>query len=88
MSQYHLNDEEWICKVVQATHHQGDAKYGESKRMQCSCMALMSIGWILFKLISRWQTSDLDDILLNGGDLLLKSINKFQHLSIDDMQIY
>ena len=32
----------------------------------------------------RWQTSDLDDILLNG-DLLFKSINKFQYLGIDDM---
>ena len=44
MSQYHLNDEEWICKVVQAIHHQGDAKYGESGRMQCSYMVLMSVG--------------------------------------------
>ena len=44
MSQYHLNDEEWICKVVQAIHHQGDAKYGESGRMQCSWMVLMSVG--------------------------------------------
>ena len=84
MSQYHLNDEEWICKVVQATHHQGDGKYGESRGMQCSCMALMSVGWTLLKPVSRWQLSDLDYILFNG-DLLFKSINKFRYLSIDDM---
>ena len=84
MSQYHLNDEEWICKVVQATHHQGDAKYGESRGMQCSCMALMSVGWTLLKPISRWHTSDLDDILLNG-DLPFKSISKLRYLRIDHM---
>ena len=33
MSQYHLNDEECICKVAQATHHQGEVKYGESRGM-------------------------------------------------------
>ena len=84
MSLYHFYDEEWVCKVVQATHHQGDARYRESRGMQCSCMALMSVGWTLLKRISRWQTSDLDDILLND-DLLFKSINKFQYLGIDDM---
>ena len=82
MSQYHSNDEEWICKVVQATHHQRDAKYGESRGMQCSCMARMSVGWTLLKPISRQQTSHLHDILLN---LLLKSINKLWYLDIDDI---
>ena len=38
MFQYHLNDEECTCKVVQATHHQGDAKYGQSRGMYCPCM--------------------------------------------------
>ena len=33
MSQYHLNDEEWIFKVAQATHHQGEVKYLESRGM-------------------------------------------------------
>ena len=33
MSQYHLNDEECICKVAQATHHQGEVKHGESRGM-------------------------------------------------------
>ena len=84
MSQYQLNYEEWIYKVVQVTHHQVDAKYGESRGMQCSCMTLMSVGWTLLKPISRRRTSDLDNILLNG-DLLFKSINKLGYLSIDDM---
>ena len=84
MSQYDLNNEERICKIVQVAHHQGHAKYGESRRMQCSCMTLMSVRWDLLKPISRWRTSDLDNILLNG-DLLFKSINKLRYLSIDDM---
>ena len=67
-----------------ATHHQEDAKYGELREMKCSCMTLMSVDWTLLKPISTCQTSNLDDILLNG-DLLFKSINKFQYLGIDDM---
>ena len=84
MSQYHLNDEEWICKIVKTTHNQGGVQYGESRGMQCSCMALMSVGCTLLKPISRWQTSGFDNILLNG-EQLFKIINKFRYLSIDSM---
>ena len=36
-------------KVVQAIHHQGDIRYGILRGMQCSCMSIMSLCWILFK---------------------------------------
>ena len=73
MSQYHLNDEERIWKFVLETHHRGDKKCGESRGMQCSYMALMSVGWNLLKTISRY----LDGISLNGN-LLFESINKLR----------
>ena len=38
-----------IMKVVQATHDDGDIRYGISRGMQCSCMSLMSVCWTLFK---------------------------------------
>ena len=34
-----------IMKVAQANHHQGDARYGKSRGMQCSCMSVISITW-------------------------------------------
>ena len=48
-------------------------KHGESRGMQCSYVALMSVGWNLLKTISRY----LDDISLNGN-LLFESINKLR----------
>ena len=30
-------------KVVHATLHQGDVRYGTSRRAQCSCMFLISV---------------------------------------------
>ena len=61
-------------KVVQATHHQGDIRYGMSRGIQCSHMSLMSVCWTFFKSENIWDSFDLDCIL-QKGDLLFKSLN-------------
>ena len=65
-----------IIREIQKMENQGE--------MQCSCMALMSAGWTLLKPILRWQTSDSNDILLNG-DLIFKSINKFRYFDMPNI---
>ena len=73
-----------IMKVVQATPHQGDIRYGMSKGMQCSCMSLMSVCWTLSKPVSIWDSSDLDCIL-QKGDFLFKYLNKYGYLGMEDL---
>ena len=45
-----------IRKVVQATHHQGDIRYGMLRGIQCSCMSLTSVCWALSKSASTWDS--------------------------------
>ena len=71
-------------KVVQATHHQGDIRYGMLRGIQCSCMSLMSVCWTLFKSVSIWDSFDLDCILQKGF-FLFKSLNKYRYLSMKDL---
>ena len=80
-----------IIKVVQATHHQGDIKYGISTGrygistgIQCSCMSLVSLRWTLFKSPALWDKFDLDWIL-GKGDQLFKFIGKFRNLGTEDL---
>ena len=73
-----------IMKVVQATHHQGDIRYGMLRGIQCSCMSLMSVFWTLFKAVSRWDCFDLDCIL-HKGDLWFKSLNNYVYLGMEDL---
>ena len=80
-----------IIKVVQATHHQGDVKYGISTGrygistgIQCSCMSLVSLRWTLFKSSALCDKFDLDWIL-GKGDQLFKFIGKFRYLGTDDL---
>ena len=73
-----------IIKVVQATHHQGDVRYGISTGMQCSCMSLVSLRWTLFKSPALWDKFDLDWIL-GKGDQLFKFIGKFRYLGTEDL---
>ena len=70
-----------IIKIAQATHHQGDVRYGTSRGIQCSCMSLMSITWTSPGL---WDKFDLDSIL-GKGDHLFKFIGKFRYLGIEDL---
>ena len=60
-----------IIKVVQASHHQGDIRYGASRGIQCSCMSFMSVSWILFKSPGMWDKFELDCTLAKGDQLYL-----------------
>ena len=73
-----------IVKVFQATHHQGHIRYGISRGIQCSCLSLMSACWTLFKSSSIWNSFNLDCIL-QKGDLLLKSLNNYRYLGMEDL---
>ena len=67
-----------IIKVVQATHHQSDVRYGIYRGIKCSCLSHMSITWTMFKSPGKWDKFDLNCILC-GGDLLFKFIGKFSY---------
>ena len=55
-----------IIKVVQATHHQGDIRFGASRGIQCWCKSLISGSWTLSKSPGLWDKFDLDFILGKG----------------------
>ena len=73
-----------VINVVQATHHQGDVRYGTSSGIQFSCLSLISLSQTLFKSPGLWDKFDLDCIL-GKGDHLLKFIGKFRYLGIEDL---
>ena len=52
-----------IITVVQASHHQGDVRYGASMVIQWLCMSLISVGWALLKSPDLWNNFNLDSIL-------------------------
>ena len=68
-----------IIKVAQASHYQGDIRYGASRGIPCSYMSFMSVSWILFKSPGMWDKFELDCILARG-DQLFKFIGKFRYL--------
>ena len=53
-------------KVVQATHHQGDNRYGSKRGMQSSWVFFVSVSWALFKFPGLWEKVDLDSISGKG----------------------
>ena len=73
-----------IIKVVQATHHQVDARFGTSSGINYSFMSLISVTWILFRSPGMWDTFDLDCVL-GKVDQLSKSIGKFRYLRMEDL---
>ena len=73
-----------IIKVVQASHHQGDVRYGAFRGIQCLCMSLISVSWTLFKSPGLWDKFDLDCILGKGGQLF-KFIGQFRYLGVEDL---
>ena len=73
-----------VVKVVHASHYQGSERYGSSRGIQCSCMALIAVYWTLLKRISLWKTAYLDCILQKGDDLF-KKLNLRRILSVDDL---
>ena len=54
-------------KIVRATHHQGDVRYGASRSIQCPCMSLISVSWTLFEAPGLWDKFDLDSTLGDKG---------------------
>ena len=73
-----------IIRVVQSTHHQGDVRYDSSTSIQCSCMSFISVSWTLFRCPGQWNKLDLDGIL-DKGDHLFRSFDKFRYLVIEDL---
>ena len=68
-------------KAANATHHQGDIRYGMPRGIQCSCMSLMVVYWALFYSASIWDFFGLDCIL-NIGELLLRYQNNYRYLGM------
>ena len=77
-------DDSLIVKVVHASHHQGSERYGNSRGIQCSRMALMAICWTLLKRIALWKPADLDCILQKGDDIF-KKVNLMRILRVHDL---
>ena len=73
-----------IMKVLQATHHQWDIGYAMSRGIQCSCMSLLSVWWILFKYVNVWDSFD-SYCISQKGDLLFKSLNNYKYLGMEDL---
>lgn len=70
-----------IIKIVQATHHQGDFKYGTSRCIQWSYISLDSVGWPFFRSPGLWDKFDLECILCKR-DQLFKFNNMFSTAEI------
>ena len=60
-----------INKVIQATHLKGDITYGSCRVMQCPCISLISVSWILFQYPGLWDEFDLDCLLGTRGQINL-----------------
>ena len=72
-----------IIMVVQVTH-QGDARYGTYRSIQCSCMSLVLVSQILFRSPGQWNKLDLDSTLRKEDQLFI-SLGIFKYLG---MKIY
>ena len=74
-----------LIKSIQGTFNQGNISlFGNTAGKQCSCIALFSLFWCHIKQVSRWDSLDLDNILISG-DKLYKSLNKNYYLNVDEL---
>ena len=73
-----------VNKVIQSSFHQGNQRFGKTTGIQCACDSLYAICWSKVKKVFVWNTSDLGHILIQG-DLLYKSLEKNDLLSVDDL---
>ena len=73
-----------ILKCTQGTFNQGDPKFGETRGLQCTCIARYSICFSVFKKVSRWRKNDLDCVL-EKGDRLYKVLNVAHYLSFPEV---
>ena len=72
-------------KIVRATHHQRDLRYGATAGIQCSCMSLMSVCWNSFISETTWDGGTDLDIILENGDRLFKSLNQYRLPGVNEL---
>ena len=73
-----------IDKVILASFHQGDTRFGTTAGIQCTCNSLFALCFSQLKKVFRWNTADLD-FLLTEGDILYKSLRTMDLLSADEL---
>ena len=75
-----------IKKTIQASHHQGHARYVRSAGMQCTSDAYLAIIFSTIKNINMWKPFDLDYIL-EQGDRVFKDFDVNQALAVDELPL-
>ena len=73
-----------ILKVVKASYHQGNTRFGSKAGTQCACNSLFALDWSIIRKVSFWNTNDLDYIL-DIGNSLYNKLNLDRPLSINDL---
>ena len=71
-------------KVVKASYHQGNSRFGVTAGSQCACNSLFALAWSIIRKVFLWNTFDLNYIL-EHGDLMYKSLNLIRPLAIIDL---
>ena len=67
-----------VIKAVQATHPQGEIRYGTSRSIQYSSMPIISVSWALFRSPGKSDKLDLLDIW-GKEDYLFISVDKIRY---------
>ena len=73
-----------ILKLVKASYHQGNTRFGSKAGTQCACNSLFALVWSIIRKVSLWNTNDLNYILDMGNSLYSK-LNLDRPLSINDL---
>ena len=71
-------------RVIQASFHQGNEKFGSTKGIQCSCISLFTITFSAFKNVARWNCHDLEYVI-EQGDALYKTTGRTDFLACTDL---
>ena len=80
-----------IRKVAQASHHQGDIRYGsDSAGKQCTTNAYFAIIFSSIKRVSLWKSFDRDYVL-EQGDKIFKKVwedkKLYEYLAVDELPL-
>ena len=75
-----------IKKAVLGSFHEGNQMFGETAGIQCTSNAFLAICFSAVKNVSVWKPFDLDYILYHG-DNLMKSLEAFQPLAVDELPL-
>ena len=49
-----------ILKVVNASYHQGNIRFGATAGNQCTCNSLFALAWSVIRKVAFWNTFDLE----------------------------